>query len=195
MRVIHLYVLAALIIGVLVIVAQSVIANAQSGTNIAVPQVTTTATQTATPVARSSAWLSVVPDKTTLVAGETVTFQFTITNKYDDVSYGGSITQSVSISGSSFATSDTNYTYVQNQCWAFTNNGITQFPRDTGKFRVIAGYVGWDEANKSKPPLCPVGSTIDHPWRWSIGSTPLATGASRVVTGKVQFTQPGTYTL
>jgi len=88
MRVIHLYVLTALFIGMLVIVAQTVIANAQSGAQaIAVPQVTTTASSTATPVARSSAWLSVVPDKTTLIAGETVTFQFTITNKYDDVTY------------------------------------------------------------------------------------------------------------
>jgi len=179
MRVNYLYILIAVLIGALVIVMQSMNADAQIGTNISVPQVATN-----TPVSRSSSWLTVSPDKTTLTAGDTLNLQFTITN---------AITTSVSIAGNDYSPSDTNFTYNQDQCWALTNGGSTRFPKVSGKYRVIAGYVGWDAANANQTG-CPVGSTIDHPWRWSIGSTPLAAGASRTVNGAIVMTQPGTYT-
>ncbi len=194
MRVIHLYVVMALLIGTFIIV-QSMTALAQNDTGVTAPQVNT-ATVTQTPVSRSTAWLSVVPNKTTFVAGETMTLQFTVTNKYDDpLNYSAVITQPVAITGPSYTPSDANYTYQQNQCWSTTSGGVS-FPKVTGTVRVMAGFIGWDATNANKTTTCPgVTSTFDHPWRWSIGSTPLAPGASRVITGSVVLTQPGTYTL
>jgi hypothetical protein len=60
---------------------------------------------------------------------------------------------------------------------------------------VIAGINNWDSTNANKVNTCPVTSTINHPWRWSIGTSPLSPGASRTITGRVRFTIPGTYSV
>ena len=111
---------------------------------------TTVANPTASPVNHQSGWLSASVDKTTLNIGETLTIDFIVTNKYDDSNYrcigssciSGAPTQAVSIAGYGYIPDDTEYTYDQDQCWALENTGL--FPKVTDKFRVMAGYVGWD---------------------------------------------------
>lgn len=141
-------------------------------------------------------WLrGVSADRTSVVAGDVVTFRMTIQNIY----------QGIPISGSAFAfgTADAGFTYDQGQCWAVKDDsGQTRFPRPinitseaNNRFRVMAGISGWDSANANTINSCPVASTIDHPWRWSIGTSSLAPGSTRTITGRVRFTQPGTYSV
>jgi N-acetylmuramoyl-L-alanine amidase len=143
-----------------------------------------------------SQWIrGVTADRTSVVAGDVVTFRMTIQNIY----------QSIPISGSAFpfGSADAGFTYDQGQCWAVKDgSGQTRFPRPTNnvseannRFRVMAGISGWDSANANTITNCPVASTIDHPWRWSIGSSTLAPGRTRTITGRIRFTQPGTYSV
>jgi hypothetical protein len=134
-------------------------------------------------------------DRTSVVAGDVVTFRMTIQNIY----------QTIPISGSAFSFGNANagFIYDQNQCWALKDgSGQPLFPRPdnrvneaNNRFRVMAGIRSWDSANANKVTSCPVASTIDHPWRWSIGTSQLAPGATRTITGRVRFTVPGTYTV
>jgi hypothetical protein len=141
-------------------------------------------------------WLrAVTADRTSVVAGDVVTFRMTIQNIY----------QTIPISGSAFTfgNADAGFVYNQNQCWALKDSvGNPRFPRPDGnliesnnRFRIMAGYQNWDATNANTITDCPVATTIDHPWRWSIGTSPLAPGATRTITGRVRFTQPGTYTV
>ena len=141
-------------------------------------------------------WLrGVTADRTSVVAGDVVTFRMTIQNIY----------QTIPISGSafSFGNADAGFTYDQTQCWALKDgSGQARFPRPenivsdaNNRFRVIAGINNWDSANANKASSCPVTSTINHPWRWSIGTNPLSPGATRTITGRVRFTVPGTYSV
>ena len=141
-------------------------------------------------------WLrSVSVDRTSVVAGDVVTFRMTIRNIY----------QTIPISGSafSFGNADAGFIYDQAQCWALKDgNGQPRFPRPdniineaNNRFRVIAGIRNWDSTHANTVTNCPVASTIDHPWRWSIGTSQLAPGATRTITGRVRFTVPGTYSV
>lgn len=141
-------------------------------------------------------WIqSVRASKTSIVAGDTVTLRMTIRNIY----------QTIPISGSafSFTSSDAGFTYDQSQCWALKDgSGQARFPRPenitseaNNRVRIMAGIRNWDSKYANTVTSCPVASTIDHPWRWSIGSSSLAPGETRTVTGRVRFTQPGTYTI
>ena len=177
-------------------------ARAATGILVSAPLANTVASNpTKTPINHQSGWLTVTTDKTTLNINETLGITFTLTNKYDDPTYiTNTGTLSASITGpllSQYTTppGDTNYNFVQEKCWAFQVGGVTQFPKSTGKFHVTAGYAGWDQAYSNTSALCPIASTVDQPWRWSIGSAPLAAGATRVINGSVTFTKPGTYTL
>jgi len=177
-------------------------ANAASPNNISAPLANTVASNpTSTPVNRQSGWVSVTTDKTTLNINEILGITFTLTNKYDDATYiTNTGTLSASINGPTLsqyttAPGDTNYVFDQEQCWAYKVAGVTQFPKQTGTFHVMAGYAGWDQNYSNTTALCPVASTVDQPWRWSIGNTPLVAGATRVINGSVKFTRPGTYTL
>ena len=174
----------------------------QGGINTSTQANTPVVNPTSTPVNRQSGWLVVTTDKTTLNINETLGITFTLTNKYDDAAYRtGTVTQAISIQGpisSEYAfLGDTNYTFDQHNCWAFQTGSppVTKFPKQTGYFHVTAGYAGWDQNYSNSALTCPVASTVDQPWRWSIGSTALAAGATRVINGSVKFTKPGTYTL
>lgn len=131
---------------------------------------------------------------TTIYAGDSAEFIVSIRNQYN----------SESISGASFSflQSDTAHSYKQDECWAKRNaSNITIFdkPAQTtaanGRFRIMAGIANWDSQYANSAVKCPISSTVNHPWRWSIGSTPLAPGASRDVAGRVQFDTVGTYTI
>lgn len=141
-------------------------------------------------------WIrGVTADRTSVVAGDVVTFRMTIKNIYQTIPISGSAFQ--------FGNADAGFTYNQNQCWALKDDsGQSLFPRPenlvqeaNNRFRVIAGISNWDRSNANKVSSCPVASTIDHPWRWSIGTSPLAPGATRVITGRIRFTVPGTYSV
>ena len=138
-------------------------------------------------------WLTgvTVSDADVLV-GEPVVFSMTVRNAYPEAS----------ISGSAFAfpVSDSGYVYQVNECWAKQNaGGVPLFPKASvgsnryGRFRVIAGIRDWDTRYAARATTCPVSSTENHPWRWSIGSSPLAAGTTRVISGGVRFSAPGTY--
>ncbi len=134
---------------------------------------------------RVSPWLSVTVSDTQLLTGESVQFTFKITNK-----------SGAAISGPMAGNADKNFTYDQNQCWAIEDGfGQTLFPRNNGVVRVMAGYSNWDTNYALNNQDCGTTGTNNHPWRWSIGSTNLATNASRTLTGNVRFTIPGTYTV
>lgn len=141
-------------------------------------------------------WIrNVTADRTSVVAGDVISFRMTIQNIY----------QTIPISGSAFAfgNADAGFTYDQTQCWALKDgSGLPRFPRPenivseaNNRFRMIAGISNWDSTNANKSDTCPVLSTINHPWRWSIGATPLTAGATRTITGRVRFTIPGTYSV
>lgn len=141
-------------------------------------------------------WIKAVSaNQTTLVAGDVLTVRMTVQNMYSTIP--------ISSAAFTFGNADAGFTYDQTQCWALkTPSDVARFPRPDNvpsmsnqRFRVIAGVQGWDSSWANKPSSCPVASTIDHPWRWSIGSTPLAPGATRVITGRIRFTVPGTYTM
>ena len=178
-------------------------ASAATGALIAAPQANTVVSNpSGTPISRQSGWLTVATDRTTININETLGITFTLSNKYDDPTYRTStITQAVSIQGpirSEYTLpGDTNYVFDQDNCWAFQtgNPPVTKFPKQTGYFHVTAGYAGWDQDYSNIALNCPIASTVDQPWRWSIGSTALAAGASRTISGSVKFTKPGTYTL
>jgi hypothetical protein len=174
-------------------------AKAASTINISAPLANTVASNpTSTPVNRQSGWLAVTTDRTTININETLGITFTLTNKYDDATYitnTGTLAASMSgptLSQYTTGTGDTNYVFDQEQCWAFKVAGVTQFPKQSGYFHLTAGYAGWDQNYSNTTALCPVASTVDQPWRWSIGSTALAAGATRVINGSVKFTRPGT---
>lgn len=126
--------------------------------------------------------------------GDAVVFRMTVRNPYPDLAISGAAFR--------FLTADTNALYTANECWAKTNTqgaalypkAATQTDRYT-RFRVMAGVTGWDAQFADTVGKCPTASTVDHPWRWSIGKTPLLPGATRVVSGQVRFTTPGTYTV
>ncbi len=157
------------------------------------PQIRLRAAQNVT-IQPDDKWIQAVSvDKTSLVAGDVVTLRMTIKNIY----------QSIPISGSafSFGSADAGFTFTQQQCWALKDSSDQpRFPRpgnitseSNNRFRVIAGYSGWDRTYANTVTHCPVASTVDHPWRWSIGTNSLAPGAIRTITGRIRFTQPGTY--
>lgn len=134
-------------------------------------------------------------DRTSVVAGDVITFRMTIQNIYQTIP--------ISSSAFTFGRADAGFIYDQEQCWSVKDSsGQTRFPRPTNiaseannRFRVIAGISNWDSSYANTVTSCPVASTIDHPWRWSIGSSPLAPGAIRTITGRVRFTKPGTYSV
>ncbi|MBM4414258.1 MAG: N-acetylmuramoyl-L-alanine amidase, partial [Chloroflexi bacterium] len=141
-------------------------------------------------------WIKAVSaNQTTIEAGDVVTVRMTIQNLYSTIP--------ISSSAFTFGNADAGFTYDQSQCWANKDpSGTTRFPRPDNvpglanqRFRVIAGVQGWDSSWANTPSGCPVASTIDHPWRWSIGSTPLAPGATRVITGRIRLAVPGSYTM
>lgn len=136
-------------------------------------------------------WIpSVSVDRSTVYTDDVVTFRVTMRNSYTNSS----------ISGSAFTFNDSNYVYSQDQCWAWRDsNGVFPFDRPSAstnpnnRFRMIAGYATWDQTYANTANQCATASTANHPWRWSIGSSSLAPGQQRVVTGKVRFQVPGTY--
>jgi hypothetical protein len=130
-------------------------ANAAPTNSFAVPFVATNTptiantpvvNPTASPSNHQSGWLSTTVDKTTLNVGDTLIITFTLTNKYNDVNFRTvTVTQSIPISGYAYIPDDTEFQYDQDQCWALQDgNGASQFPKVAKKFRVMAGYVGWD---------------------------------------------------
>ena len=144
----------------------------------------------------SDNWIdNVTVNTTTLFPNETAEFTIKVRNNYSD---------GTKISGAafSFATPDTSYTFNQDECWAKKDSkGITLFNKPlittsaNQRIRVMAGIANWDAQYKNTVTKCPLLSTTNHPWRWSIGSTPLASGETRAVVGRVRFTTIGTYTI
>jgi N-acetylmuramoyl-L-alanine amidase len=144
----------------------------------------------------SDNWIDTVTvNTTTLFPNETAEFTINVRNNYSD---------GTKISGAafSFATPDTNYTFNQDECWAKKDSkGITLFNKPlittsaNQRIRVMAGYSSWDNTYANVATKCPTTSTVNHPWRWSIGSSPLTAGATRSVVGRVRFTTIGTYTI
>ena len=126
--------------------------------------------------------------------GDPVTFRVSVRNAYPDVPISGS--------AFTFPVSDTNYVYEQHECWAKKSPaGIPLFPKAStssnrsNRFRIMAGVSGWDATYANSTTACATASTEDHPWRWSIGVSPLLPGTSRVVSGSVRFRVAGTYTV
>jgi hypothetical protein len=140
-------------------------------------------------------WLTgVTVTNTDVMVGDSVVFRMIVRNAYADAP----------ISGGAFAfpASDNSHVYQLNECWAKQNaGGAPLFPKASvgsnryARFRVMAGVKDWDIQYAKQPVTCPVSSTENHPWRWSIGATPLAAGQTRVISGGVRFTKPGTYTV
>ena len=146
-------------------------------------------------VAPAQRWLTgVTVSDADVMVGEPVIFRMTVRNAYADTP----------ISGSAFAfpVSDSGYVYQLNECWAKQNaGGAALFPKAGvgsnryARFRVMAGIRDWDTRYATRTTTCPVSSTENHPWRWSIGAAPLAAGTTRVISGGVRFSTPGTYTV
>lgn len=144
----------------------------------------------------SDHWIDSVSAKaTTIFQNDTAEFTIKIRNNYDD---------GTTISGAafSFAESDASYTFNQNECWAKRNSsGTSLFDKPAittnanQRFRVIAGYSSWDGTYANVATKCPVESTVNQPWRWSIGSSPITQGDTRSITGRVRFTKIGSYTV
>ncbi len=140
-------------------------------------------------------WIdSVRATASTIYAGDSAEFTVKIRNNYGSSSISGA--------GFSFIQSDTAYTYKQDECWAKRDDaGATMFdkpPQTTDantRFRIMAGIANWDSQYANTAVKCPTASTINHPWRWSIGTTPLAAGETRDVIGRVQFDTVGRYTI
>lgn len=141
-------------------------------------------------------WIdSVTAKATTIYPDDTAEFTVNVRNNYSD----GTV---ISGAAFSFATPDTGYTFNQDECWAKKNSsGTTLFDKPAittnanQRTRIMAGYSQWDSSFANVPTKCPTASTVNHPWRWNIGSSPLAAGAIRAVVGKVRFTTIGTYTI
>lgn len=145
--------------------------------------------------APSQTWLTGVQvvDADVMV-GEPVIFRMTISNAYADLPISGA--------AFTFHMSDTGYIYQMNECWAKQDkNGLTLFPKAnqssnrSARFRVMAGISNWDASFAKSVRACPVTTTENHPWRWSIGTTTIGPSGTHVVTGGVRFTRPGTYTV
>ncbi len=146
-------------------------------------------------VAPVQRWLTgVTVSDAEVMVGEPVIFRMTVRNAYADSP----------VSGSAFAfpVSDSGYVYQMNECWAKQNAaGVALFPKAGvgtnryARFRVMAGIRNWDTHYAKRTTTCPVTSTENHPWRWSIGASPLAAGTTRVISGGVRFSAPGTYTV
>jgi hypothetical protein len=141
-------------------------------------------------------WIdSVTAKATTIYPDDTAEFTIKVRNNYTD----GTV---ISGAAFSFATPDTGYTFNQDECWAKRNDsGVTLFDKPAittnanQRIRVMAGYSSWDSSFANVATKCPTASTVNHPWRWSIGSSPLAPGATRAVIGRVRFSTIGTYTI
>lgn len=140
-------------------------------------------------------WIeSVRASATTIYAGDTAEFTVKIRNNY----------RSSSISGAAFtfAQPDTAYTFRQDECWAKRDEtGTTLFDKPSQstdantRFRIMAGVANWDSTYANVAVKCPTASTVNHPWRWSIGNSPLAADATRDIVGRVRFDIIGTYTI
>ena len=140
-------------------------------------------------------WIAGVRAKsTTIYAGDAAEFTVSVRNNY----------KSTAISGAAFTftQADTAHTYKYDECWAKRDEtGTTMFDKPAQstiantRFRIMAGVANWDSQYANVAVKCPISSTINHPWRWSIGSTALAAGAVRDVIGRIQFDTVGRYTI
>lgn len=140
---------------------------------------------------RTSRWVSATVNRTRLAVNDVLIITFTVNNY-----------QPGSIKSYPFRPTDSDITFNQDECWAKRKTGSVSllYPKQSDNYRVMAGYTGWDKAHPTLSANCSSvirGSnvTIDHPWRWGIGESALASSGIRTVTGRVRFTKAGTYTV
>lgn len=129
--------------------------------------------------------LNMQVDRTTVAAGDLVKVTFTVKNS-GGVTVTGQAPQAGTLPTGGFDPQN-GYVYDEGECFLGANDqSYPTFPKETGSFRVTLGAV-------DRTVAC-AGATSGYPWRWGLNGA-LAPAETRVITGYVRFTTPGTVTL